>query len=130
MKTVGSYEAKTHLPQLLRRVAKGERITITNHGVPVALIVPAAPRTGKHPPPDAGPKRQAIFQPADCERELRWLAEHRQEYAGQWVALDGDRLLAHGFNAREVHAAARRSRGRLPLVTRIEPLNQLPFGGW
>jgi prevent-host-death family protein len=39
-KTVGSYEAKTHLPQLLERVAKGERITITKHGVPLAVLVP------------------------------------------------------------------------------------------
>jgi prevent-host-death family protein len=40
MQTVGAYEAKTHLPALLDRVAKGERITITRHGVPVAMIVP------------------------------------------------------------------------------------------
>lgn len=39
--SVGSYEAKTHLPQLLERVARGERITITRHGVPVAVLVPA-----------------------------------------------------------------------------------------
>jgi hypothetical protein len=31
---VGAYEAKTHLPSLLDRVAKGEQITITRHGVP------------------------------------------------------------------------------------------------
>lgn len=41
MTTVGAYEAKTHLPRLLARVAKGERITITKHGVPVAMLVPA-----------------------------------------------------------------------------------------
>ena len=40
MEIVGSYEAKTHLPKLLDRVAKGERITITKHGVPVAILVP------------------------------------------------------------------------------------------
>ena len=40
--TVGAYEAKTHLPQLLERVSKGERITITKHGVPVAVLVPPA----------------------------------------------------------------------------------------
>jgi len=40
METVGAYEAKTHLPQLLERVAKGERIAITKHGVPVAMLVP------------------------------------------------------------------------------------------
>jgi prevent-host-death family protein len=42
--TVGAYEAKTHLPQLLERVSRGERITITRHGVPVAMLVPAAAR--------------------------------------------------------------------------------------
>jgi prevent-host-death family protein len=41
--SVGSYEAKTHLPRLLERVARGERITITRHGVPVAVLVPPAP---------------------------------------------------------------------------------------
>ncbi len=40
MKTVGAYEAKTHLSKLLERVIKGERITITKHGVPVAVLEP------------------------------------------------------------------------------------------
>lgn len=40
METVGAYEAKTHLPKLLERVSKGERITITKHGVPVAILLP------------------------------------------------------------------------------------------
>lgn len=44
MADVGAYEAKTHLSQLLDRVAKGERITITRHGVPVADLVPVDPR--------------------------------------------------------------------------------------
>lgn len=42
METVGAFEAKTHLPSLLDRVAKGEKITITRHGVPVAVLVPVA----------------------------------------------------------------------------------------
>ena len=41
MESVGAYEAKTHLAQLLERVAKGEKITITKHGVPVAILQPA-----------------------------------------------------------------------------------------
>ena len=40
MRSVGAYEAKTHLPKLLEDVAKGEAITITKHGVPVAMLVP------------------------------------------------------------------------------------------
>lgn len=37
---VCAYEAKTHLPALLDRVARGEEITITKHGKPVARLVP------------------------------------------------------------------------------------------
>jgi prevent-host-death family protein len=40
---VGAYEAKTHLPSLLERVQHGERVTITKHGVPVAMLVPVVP---------------------------------------------------------------------------------------
>ncbi len=40
METVGAFEAKTHLAALLDRVAKGEKITITRHGVPAAMLVP------------------------------------------------------------------------------------------
>ena len=43
METVGAYEAKTHLAQLLERVAGGEKIAITRHGVPVAILQPADP---------------------------------------------------------------------------------------
>lgn len=43
MESVGAYEAKTHLPELLKRVARGERITITRHGVPVAVLHPPDP---------------------------------------------------------------------------------------
>ena len=41
MKTVGAFEAKTHLNQLLKRVSEGETIRITLRGVPVAKLVPA-----------------------------------------------------------------------------------------
>ena len=40
MDSIGAYEAKTHLPRLLRRVMDGESVTITRHGHPVARLVP------------------------------------------------------------------------------------------
>ena len=40
MEIIGAFDAKTHLSALLDRVAKGERITITRHGVPAAMLVP------------------------------------------------------------------------------------------
>ena len=49
MATVGAYEAKTKLPELLKRVEQGEHITITKHGTPVAVLVPAGEYPRKDP---------------------------------------------------------------------------------
>ena len=38
MSTVGAYEAKTRLSELLDRVERGERITITRNGRPSAVL--------------------------------------------------------------------------------------------
>ena len=40
--TIGSYEAKTRLPELLREVKGGKSFTITNRGEAVADLVPTA----------------------------------------------------------------------------------------
>ncbi len=44
MKQVGVYDAKTQLPRLLDQVERGETITITRHGKPIAHLVPVATR--------------------------------------------------------------------------------------
>jgi prevent-host-death family protein len=44
MQEVGAYEAKTKLAELLDRVAAGESVTITRHGVPVAVLCPPPSR--------------------------------------------------------------------------------------
>lgn len=61
MRTIGAYEAKTHLPRLLDEVENGERITITKHGRPVAILVP----------PGAG-------TPRDADQLLSWMREFRK----------------------------------------------------
>lgn len=50
MKSVGAFDAKTHLSELLDEVAKGETITITRHGIPAAMLVPieGTPRKPPH----------------------------------------------------------------------------------
>lgn len=40
MKTVGAFEAKTHLSQLLEEVSQGEEVLITRHGHALARLVP------------------------------------------------------------------------------------------
>ena len=40
MENIDACEVKTHLPRLLERVMRGESLTITRHGRPVARLVP------------------------------------------------------------------------------------------
>ena len=40
-KIIGSYDAKTKLPEILRRVEAGETFTITNRGKAVADLIPS-----------------------------------------------------------------------------------------
>jgi prevent-host-death family protein len=44
MTTVTAYEAKTHLPRLLRAAERGETVIITRHGKPVAQLGPVEDR--------------------------------------------------------------------------------------
>ena len=80
MKSVGSYEAKTHLPSLLSQVAKGETITITKHGKPIAVLSPAQ----EQPPRDvkaviaefrAYSERQARGRKRVSAREIKEMTE-------------------------------------------------------
>lgn len=45
MTRVGAYEAKTRLSELLERASRGDRIVITKHGKPVAVLGPASAQT-------------------------------------------------------------------------------------
>lgn len=38
---IGTYEAKTRFSELLEKVSQGERIVITKHGHPIAVLSPA-----------------------------------------------------------------------------------------
>ena len=60
---------------------------------------------------------------------MAWIQANRAAYAGQWVCLDGDRLISHGREATSVYAEADAKNIVAPLVEYIEKDN-LPFGGW
>lgn len=47
MREYGVYEAKTKLPELIKQVQRGERVTITNRGEPVADLVPSSRRAAQ-----------------------------------------------------------------------------------
>jgi hypothetical protein len=65
----------------------------------------------------------------DDTREMQWIEEHKHEYAGQWIALDGDRLIAASPVQQEVWDAVKADGAELPLVHRIPSPDDLPYVG-
>lgn len=74
-------------------------------------------------------KRVSCEPMKDRTREMKWIEEHKHEYAGQWVALDGDRLIAASHIQQEVWDAVKADSAELPLVHRIPSPDDLPYIG-
>ena len=73
---IGAYEAKTHFSALLDRVARGEQITITKHGRPVARLVPVGD--------------------ADVERRRAAIARIKELRKGQTLGVPVKQLIEEG----------------------------------
>jgi predicted DNA-binding antitoxin AbrB/MazE fold protein len=64
------------------------------------------------------------------KKEMAWLGLHSKEYAGEYVALFGDRLVAHHKDASEVYRQSDAAGVERPLISYIPPADEPPFGGW
>ena len=73
-------------------------------------------------------KRLPVPEP-DPALNRRWLAAHKSEYAGKWVALDGDRLIAAGETEKEVADAAKADGAYLPLIVYLPSPDEPAFVG-
>ena len=65
MRFIGAFEAKTHLSRLLDEAEKGEVITITKRGRPVARLMPPAP-------PDRSRAARAVSNLRALRRQIGW----------------------------------------------------------
>lgn len=72
----------------------------------------------------AARKRQEVVRSTHRQREFEWIETHADEMrrlAGEWVVIEGDRLVAHGKNAAPVFATAKRKGITVPFVFYVEP---------
>lgn len=76
------------------------------------------------------PRIVGTYEPKDRTKENDWLRLHSGEYAGQWVALDGDRLVGHGHNLKEVVKTVKQNGVDDALFVRVEPSDALPWAGF
>ena len=57
-----------------------------------------------------------------------WVRENREKYMNQWVCLEGDKLIAHGTDALEVHRKAKAAGIEIPYLDHI--IEESDWGGW
>ncbi len=74
--------------------------------------------------------RKARLQYIDRSREMAWLEANRRLYTGQWVALDGDRLLACGNDPLVFKEIAKREGIERPFIIHITEEPEAYTGGW
>ncbi len=82
--------------------------------------VPIAPATERIEPGPGTPSRLLCFR----ERENAWRRTHSDAmsaYAGQWVVLEGEQIIAHGSDPAPLVARARERGIRSPYVFYVEP---------
>lgn len=78
-----------------------------------------------------GERHHSQAHPNRSAKSLRWLHENREKYSRQWVALDGDRLIASGSTAKEVYSKAKAEGVEIPFVELVTEEESGPFtGGW
>lgn len=76
---------------------------------------------------------KAVRHKSDLEKykkARKWINENGEKYMNQWVCLEGDRLIAHGADGREVHRAAKNAGIKAPFIHFIEKEPEASWGGW
>ncbi len=66
------------------------------------------------------------------ETEIAWVASHSKELAkfqGQWIVVDGQRVVVNGYDFAEVTKEARSNGVEIPYVIKIETGEEIPFIG-
>jgi uncharacterized membrane protein YcgQ (UPF0703/DUF1980 family) len=69
-------------------------------------------------------------QVEEFQKAMQWIREHRHEYMGQWVALEGDQLVSHGTDALQVHADAKAAGIEAPFLEHIVEEKEPFYPGW
>ena len=75
---VGAYDAKTRLPELLRAVEQGERITITRRGRAVAELVPPRRVSSSAAKAVEAMRELELIEGVDADTIKEWISEGRQ----------------------------------------------------
>ncbi len=71
-----------------------------------------------------------VYRNERFEKAMSWVLEHRADYVGQFVLLEGDELIGHSTDPKELYKLADERGINSPFVKRIIANEQPFFGGW
>ena len=70
-----------------------------------------------------------IVPPLDRSEEMEWTQRNAVKYAGKWVALSGENLIAHGDDGLEVYLTAKSAGVHSPMLVHMPEAEELAWGG-
>lgn len=62
------------------------------------------------------------------QKAQEWVRQNKNKYLNQWVCLEGNRLIAHGTDALEVHQKALEAGIEIPYLEHL--VEESDWGGW
>ena len=74
-------------------------------------------------------KQKSNWRLERYKKARKWLDEHSAEYMNEWVCLEGDQLIAHSADGRDLYQKAKDAGIEIPFIHHIVD-ESMPFGGW
>lgn len=115
-------EIPSELEAALRKEAEAKGVTVDSLVREVMI---------QHSRRNVGMPRPRLTPFRDRSAEMEWSRHPDPRFYGQWVALEGDQVVAAGANAPLVYKQAKARGIAVPFMTFASPPSDEPFvGGW
>ena len=77
----------------------------------------------------SGKDKKLQYRLERYKKAQKWLDEIGEKYINQWVCLEGDQLIAHSADGKDLYEKAKDAGIEIPFIHHIVE-EKYPFGGW
>lgn len=120
------------MPTLQEVMQQAKTLPVTEQVTLAEFLLEQATRDEQNTTKNSVQFDPKVFERPDMERKLEreWLKQNWREYLGQWVAIEGDKLISCSEDAKNVFAEARAAGIRVPFVIHVQDPTLPQMGGW
>lgn len=76
-----------------------------------------------------GKEKKSSWQIERYKKARKWLDENSEKYMNQWICLEGDKLIAHSADGRDLYQKAKEAGIDIPFIHHIIEEPKFFFGG-